>query len=134
MKIIVCLDDDNGMLFNNRRQSRDRAVVEDIISNLQNEKLLISPFSEKLFEEYSENVTVDAEFLKKAADCDICFVENESLNGFENITEVTVYRWNRLYPADFSCDINFSDFGFVSETEFKGNSHDKITKQIFVKR
>ena len=36
MKIIVCLDDNNGMLFNNRRQSRDKTVVEDIISVYQN--------------------------------------------------------------------------------------------------
>ena len=28
MKLIVCLDDGDGMLFNNRRQSRDKAVCE----------------------------------------------------------------------------------------------------------
>ena len=30
MHIIVCLDDQNGMAFNHRRQSRDRVVTEDI--------------------------------------------------------------------------------------------------------
>ena len=30
MTLYVCLDDKNGMLFNNRRQSRDRVVLEDI--------------------------------------------------------------------------------------------------------
>ncbi len=133
MKIILCLDDNNGMIFNNRRQSRDKTVVEDVISNLGNEKLLISPFSEKIFEEYSENTTVDEDFLKNACDDNVCFVENHSLKDFENITGITVYRWNRVYPADFCCDVDFSKFSLISETEFKGNSHEKITKQIFIK-
>ena len=30
MKVIVCIDDNGGMLFNKRRQSRDRKVLEDI--------------------------------------------------------------------------------------------------------
>ncbi len=134
MKIILCLDDNNGMLFNNRRQSRDKTVIEDIISNLKNERFLVSSFSEKLFEEFSDSVTVDDDFLKNASDDNICFAENQPLKDFENITEITVYRWNRVYPADFYCDVDFSKFSLASETEFKGNSHDKITKQIFIKR
>ncbi len=134
MKIILCLDDNNGMLFNNRRQSRDKTVIEDIISNLKNESVLVSSFSEKLFDGHSVNITVDEDFLKKTSDDNICFVENQSLRDFENITEITVYRWNRVYPADFYCDVDFLKFSLASETEFKGNSHDKITKQIFIKR
>ena len=30
MRLIVCLDDKNGMAFNHRRQSRDRIVTEKI--------------------------------------------------------------------------------------------------------
>ena len=30
MRVIVFLDDKNGMLFNKRRQSRDQAVLEEI--------------------------------------------------------------------------------------------------------
>ena len=33
MNVIVCVDNDMGMLFNHRRQSRDKNVV-DIICNL----------------------------------------------------------------------------------------------------
>ena len=32
MKMIVCLDDRNGVSFNNRRQSRDRVVIQDILT------------------------------------------------------------------------------------------------------
>ncbi len=31
MIIAVCTDDNNGMLFNNRRQSRDMLLIEDLI-------------------------------------------------------------------------------------------------------
>lgn len=32
MNVIVCVDDNNGMLFNKRRQSRDKAVIDKIIN------------------------------------------------------------------------------------------------------
>ena len=31
MKLIVCLDDKNGMMFNKRRQSRDRVLIENVL-------------------------------------------------------------------------------------------------------
>ena len=44
MRVIVCLDDRNGMLFNRRRQSRDRRVVEDILRELGEKRLLVNGF------------------------------------------------------------------------------------------
>ena len=52
MNIIVCIDDNQGMLFNKRRQSRDVKVLEDIAT--LTDTLWISSFSEKLFENVSE--------------------------------------------------------------------------------
>lgn len=133
MKIIVCLDDNNGMLFNNRRQSRDRVVVEDIISDLNGKKLLVSPFSESLFKDCNDAIVVDVDFLKNA-DCEsVCFVENEELSSYENIDEIIIYRWNRVYPADFTCDIDLSKYNIADITEIVGNSHEKITKQRLVR-
>lgn len=131
MKVIICLDDNGGMLFNNRRQSRDKEVLKDIINNLKGEKLRISPFSEKLFGDYSENVIVDEEFLIKASENDICFVENNALKDICGIDEIVVYKWNRLYPSDFKCDIDFSRCDLVDSVEFKGFSHEKITKETY---
>lgn len=127
----MCLDVNNGMLFNNRRQSRDKTVIEDVVSNAEGGKIFIAPFSEELFKDYAEYTEVDGDFLKKAPNGAVCFVENGHLGDVENITEITVYRWNRVYPADFYCDVDFSKFSLVSETEFKGNSHNVITKQTF---
>lgn len=127
MKIIVCLDDNGGMLYNNRRQSRDRVVYEDIINSLNGEKLFISPFSQLLFENYKDNICVCEDFLEKG---NICFVENQSLSQYD-ADEIIVYKWNRAYPADFYCDIDFSKCSLSEQTEFQGKSHEKITKQIF---
>ena len=34
MKLIVCLDDNNGMMFNKRRQSRDRVLIENVFKDI----------------------------------------------------------------------------------------------------
>lgn len=133
MKVIVCLDDNNGMLFNNRRQSRDRIVTEDIIENLNGENLYVLPFSQKLFEGFDNVCCIDCASVSKALTDDTFFIENLSLSAMDNITTLVVYKWNRIYPADFYCDIDFNKFSLIQEIEFKGNSHEKITKQIYIK-
>ena len=39
MYIIICLDDNNGLAFNHRRQSQDRIVAEDISKPVGEKKL-----------------------------------------------------------------------------------------------
>ena len=41
MQIIVCVDDRGGMLFNKRRQSRDRVLIADVLSELGDKKIHI---------------------------------------------------------------------------------------------
>lgn len=133
MNAIICLDDNKGMLFNNRRQSRDKAVLSDIFNDLQEEKLCITSFSEKLMAEYSDMVTIfeDVASLKNNQ---WFFCENVDLTHYsDNIERLVVYKWNRAYPSDMKCELDFSLFSLVSESEFEGNSHSVITKQIFVK-
>ena len=59
MILVACIDENNGMLFNNRRQSRDKGLIEHIIA--MNKKVWINNFSKELFEGYG-NVYVDDEF------------------------------------------------------------------------
>ena len=42
MTVFICLDDKNGMLFNHRRQSRDKAVIEDMLSFAGYEKIYMA--------------------------------------------------------------------------------------------
>ena len=131
MKVIICLDDNGGMLFNNRRQSRDKEVLKDIINNLNGNKLYISEFSQKLFGDYTDCVMVDEDFLADSCESRICFVENKSLKNLSAISELIVYKWNRVYPADFKCDVDFSVYELVESIDFKGFSHEKITKEAY---
>jgi hypothetical protein len=130
MKVIVCLDDKNGMLFGNRRQSRDRIVIEDICK--MTDVLSIHTFSEKLFSEVTLQLNVKDDFLKEAKNGEFCFVENQPLIGYEDkIEEIVVYGWNRVYPSDKQFDISLVNWKVVSEEEFAGYSHEKITKRIY---
>jgi hypothetical protein len=132
MKIIVCVDDDYGMLFNNRRVSRDKALTEKIYEIAKDNKLWIGHFSEKLFE---TGVTVDDDMLEKAGKEDFCFVENMQTEAFKDrADEIYLFKWNRRYPADLYFDREILDAYYCAETEeFAGNSHEKITLERWTK-
>ena len=133
MNIIICLDDNNGMLFNNRRQSRDKALLSDIFCDLKDEMLFITKFSEKLMSEYSDRIII-CESVSKLENGEWFFCENVDLTAFaDKIEKLVVYKWNRVYPTDFNCSLDFSLFNLESESDFEGNSHSVITKQIFSK-
>ena len=134
MKIIVCIDDDGGMMFNNRRQSRDRVVIEDVMKMSEGKTLYINEYSKPLFSDFEGRYTVAPDMLDMAGDGDFCFVENKRLYGYiDMIDEITVYRWNRRYPSDFKLDIDVGANGFrlKDASEFAGYSHEKISKEIF---
>ena len=140
MTFAVCVDDRGGMLFNNRRQSRDRAVVADLLALAEGEgkRLCVSGFSQKLFEGIEgvePLVKVLDRFPEDAGEGDICFAENISLAPWEDRAErLVIYRWNRAYPGDLFFDIRTeAPWRLVSVEEFEGYSHEKITKEIYVK-
>ncbi len=132
MQVIVCLDDRNGMLFNHRRQSRDREVLKEILKDAEGKRLWIRPFSQKLFQGTENRVQISDSPLDAASPGETCFVEDLSLAGWEDsIESLTVYRWNRHYPGDFFLDLDLSGWRLVSRREFSGNSHEKITKEVY---
>ena len=136
MTVIVCVDNSQGMLFNKRRQSKDKLLLEDIKRILGEKKIIISPFSEKLFKEYSFSYKVEEFPLLNRDREDIVFVENLRLKEhIEDIDTLILYRWNRDYPADFYLDIDIKNDGFKikSRREFMGNSHDKITREDYTR-
>lgn len=136
MKIILALDDDNGMMFNKRRQSQDIAVREKIAEIIGENKLWMNSYSRKQFREMEMNFCVDEDFLLKAEQGDYCFVENtEILAVAEQIEEFMIFKWNRRYPGDFKLDLFPQDMGFtcVESEEFPGYSHEKITREVWRK-
>ena len=136
MKIIVCLDGKNGMLFNKRRQSADRALVEKILDITKGNTLWMHPYSQKLFKGLSNNIHVDEYFLELAGENEYCFVETQDVTPYlKSIEEVVIFRWNRIYPADFWFSVKLiEEFRKNDEMlSFPGNSHEKISVEVYSK-
>lgn len=132
MTVIVCIDDNFGMMYNKRRQSRDKAVIEKIYEITYNRRLFIDDYSSELFD--SDKVIISDNMFDEALHGDFCFVENLSLKKYKNrIDEIILFKWNRKYPSDFKFDISLDEYREVLTEEFKGNSHDKITRTVYVK-
>lgn len=134
MKLIVCIDENNGMMFNYRRQSRDRILIADLCEQVGSQKLYISAYSEPLFKDIKVNYTVSSSPLLDAEDEAYCFIEDLPLSPlFDRVDEVILYHWNRYYPADVYFDASLDGFTLVDTHEFVGSSHEKITKECWRK-
>lgn len=134
MKIIVCVDDRLGMMFNHRRQSRDRYLLDDVKGDLGDAVLRVSPYSEKLISGSGiRYVVADDPFLNADADSIVFVEDKDPLPYLSDIDEITLYRWNRKYPYDVALSIPLSEFRLMKSYEFNGYSHEKITKDIYKK-
>lgn len=134
MRVAVCIDDFGGMMFNRRRQSRDRELTADLVREAGEGKLRISPFSTELFP--ADAVTVSADLLVEATEDELCFLEDRALSPhLDRVKELILYRWNRRYPRDLLLDVDPLEAGLrlVEQTEFQGYSHEKITKERYVR-
>jgi len=133
MKLIFCLDDKNGMMFNGRRQSQDKLLRSRVLSIVGNNKLVMSPYSAKQFTEGESIITSD-DPQRIAESEDFYFVEDRPFS-IENADEIIIYRWNRHYPADVKFDHNVKALGFslYYTYEFEGSSHEKITEERYKK-
>lgn len=130
MRIIACVDDNNGMMFNKRRQSRDRQVTADILELTDGRELWMNAYSAPLFA--GEKASVSEEFLQRAPKEAFCFVENESVSACLNqADEIILYKWNRKYPADFYFDLDLEGWSVMEQKEFQGTSHEKITRERY---
>ena len=135
MKVFVCIDDGGGTLFMGKRQSRDRVLIDDVRATVGEGRLLIHPFSESLFAKEGGYLLSD-DPLGEAENDDYCFIESLPLLPFaKKIDTLYVYKWNRRYPATAFFDLAPLENGFrpAETVDLVGSSHDKITKETYVK-
>lgn len=131
MIAIMCIDDKCGMLFNNRRQSRDITVLQKIKELSKESTLRMNSYSKKLFED-SDNICVSDTFLSECKEDEFAFVETESLLPFESvIKKLIIFKWNCVYPQDMKMDIDLAKWKISSSEDFIGNSHEKITMEVY---
>lgn len=138
MKLIVCLENNNGVIFNKRRVSSDKKVTKKIIELTQGKKLWVSYYTQELFIGKDINKTrlvISNSFFKKAGKSDYVFVENNMSENLDDCSELIIFRWNRDYPSDLKFDFDYLQrFELVSTEKFKGNSHDEITEEHYTKK
>lgn len=137
MILIAFVDDDGGMMFNHRRQSRDRAALQMILNMTTGAALWMNAYSAPLFTEFAApQIQVDAQFLDKAGPVDYCFVENVDISPYlPFIEKIILFHWNRAYPSDmkFSIKLDGGKWQLISTEDFPGSSHEKITLEVYVK-
>lgn len=132
MNLIVCLDNNYGLLFNNRRLSRDREIIKDIIDNeIKDSKLYIKEYSKELFDIIGVNDNIEI-LEKDTTDIEWLFIED---NNFiqEKINKIIVYYWNKVYPSDVKFKIDLSLWKEIESSEIKGYSHDNIIKKEYIR-
>lgn len=144
MNVIVCVDKNDGIGFNFRRQTSDAAVISRAIETFCFDgvnKLWFPPYSADLFRDRDEKIVrADDDWLNCAAVHDFCFVEGLyalQLRHFENkIKAFVVYRWDRAYPADCFFNLLYfisSGWRIIRREVFDGTSHENITEEIYIK-
>ena len=129
MTLIFCLDEERGIAFGGRRQSRDRELTADILKDYSGMRLAMSAYSAKLFD--GNDVLVSD---SPSADFDAYFLELKSpRDALPLADKVVIYNWNRLYPSDvrFSADMSTLGFKLIKTQDIVGYSHEKITKEIY---
>ena len=132
MTLFLCLDDNGGMMFGGKRQSRDRVQISNMLS-LCDGKLNITPYSESLFKDTPDKVCICTDTLSGGS----WFIEDgRIIKSLDGVSTLVIYKWNRAYPADVKFSFSPADEGFeLTETfEFAGSSHENITRETYKRR
>lgn len=134
MKVAVCLDDHQGMMFNHRRQSQDQILRKRLLSLVRRGKLWMDAYSAEQFADVADKIHISDNFLEEAGNGTFCFVEDKDITPYlDKIGEVIIYRWNRSYPGDVFFKLDLSGWKLESTIDFAGSSHEKITEERYLR-
>ena len=137
MIVIQCVDNQNGTLFNSRRQSQDRLLRQRILTVSAGRRLWMNAYSRRQFQKHlpsGASILAAENFLEIAGPGDLCFVEGlPLLPWLERIEALVLYRWNRDYPADVYLDLlpDAQGWSLISREDFPGSSHPSITEEVY---
>ena len=133
MHLILCLDLHNGRLFNNRRQSSDRYMHDDIMTQVGAHRLFADQYTADQFD-HMYRLAIFTDMSDGAPGVqDYFFLERgEVLSFLDKVRSIIIYRWDKVYPADVFLDTDaLKNFSLQDKTEFEGYSHKTITKEVY---
>ena len=139
MIIALAIDDLGGMTFNKRRVSRDKELIRDLIEQseaLGSGVIYVNEYSEPLFSDAEVGIISVPDPLEVAGEAATVFIENKDPSPYAKKAEkFLIYKWNRRYPSDlkFTLDLKKAGFKLVATEDFAGNSHEKITREVYTK-
>ena len=127
------------MMFNNRRQTKDRMVIQKIKKKKKNNFLHLSEYSKPLFQGEDNLIEFGTrwrnEVIIKGEESDYFFIEDSRPKDYECIIHrIILFCWNKTYPADSFFDIDLNNYEQKEEIEFEGYSHEKISMKIYDRR
>lgn len=125
MITIVCIDDNKGMMFNKRRQSRDRVLNEWIMNFAADRPLYMFEYSREIINDESVVYINDIEDIDGKDG--VFFNECVDPAAMNDNGELIVCRWNRAYPSDVKFTLSDEDYEIELLTEIAGSSHECIT-------
>lgn len=134
------LDPKNGMAFNYRRQTRDRAVIDRLVQLFPGKCFWGAPKTEALFDgQAAVKFVADSDFLEKAGPGEIAvaeFAPSEAITAADvRIEKLILYRWDKVYPADlvFTYPLAPKGWNLSGQQVFAGTSHDEITEEVYTR-
>ncbi len=140
MTLIITVDECFGLAFGGRRQSRDRELTRDAVRLACGRRIIAREYSRLLFEEAGEDtkeiIFVD-EPTRAAERDDVVLLELcVTAEDLSRADELVVYNFNRRYPATSKLDTALveRDFTSVKTLEFRGNSHEKLTRVEYIRK
>ena len=140
MTLIITVDECFGIVFGGRRQSRDRELTRDAVRLACGRRIIAKEYSRLLFKEAGEDtndVIFEDEPTRVAERDDVVLLELcVTEDDLSRADELVVYNWNRRYPATSKLDTALINRYFipVRTVEFKGNSHEKLTRVEYIRK
>ena len=133
MNLILCLENDNGMMFNHRRESQDRSLIQRVLKVTGSETICVKPYSLSLFNAADDRIRVINDYSQVNENEYFFDEDTDPVKFIDAIDKVIIYRWNRTYPADLRCTVDMTNFQLTSSYDFEGTSHERITEEMYKK-
>lgn len=128
---VFCIGSNGALSFNNRRVSWDREILSDLKEVLKGYKIFVPENRRGDFGDIAERLPIEGVSHDRLKFDGVFFIEKDIDFWVKASDTMIVYNYNVEYPGDVFLDIPRKAV-LVNSVEFKGNSHDRITRNNYI--